>query len=113
MIEQGAKHVYVLDMADTPSPDFNDSAKLAEAFGGKLTYHQVNVTDPEAVDRIFVEIEKEHNRLDVLFAAAGILGTSRPRLERVRGAGPELTVCDCFLSLSRVAGGTWMRGLPT
>jgi len=75
LIEQGAKEVYVLDMADAPSGDFKDCAKLAAAFGGKLSYHQCNVTDPEAVDKIFVQIEKDHNRLDVLFAAAGILGT--------------------------------------
>lgn len=90
MIEQGAKHVYVLDMSPEPSGDFKDCAALAEKFGGRLSYHQVDVTDPKQVDAVFKKLEKEEGRLDAVFAAAGILGEHLlPRYRAVRDWGAD------------------------
>ncbi|KAM0748970.1 NAD(P)-binding protein [Meredithblackwellia eburnea MCA 4105] len=75
MCEAGAI-VYAIDLPDTPSKDFEACAKLAETFGTELLYDKADVTDPEALQVIFSRIGEKHQRLDVLVAAAGILGAA-------------------------------------
>ena len=73
MCEAGG-FVYAIDVHAVPSSDFEACQVAAKKFGTKLVYIQGDATNPARLAEIFGAIKAEHNRLDVMVAAAGILG---------------------------------------
>lgn len=85
LAELGAK-VWVIDLAVSPSKDFEacavyaqhiyqevDSSSEGRADQERLVYRKVDVTDPMSVQKACQEIVDTDGRLDVCVAAAGIL----------------------------------------
>ena len=73
MCEAGA-FVYAIDVPQKPSQDFEASMEAAKHFGTQLVYIHGDATDPAGLAVIFQGIAAKHHRLDVLVAAAAILG---------------------------------------
>jgi NAD(P)-dependent dehydrogenase (short-subunit alcohol dehydrogenase family) len=65
--------VYCLDRLSAPVDEFHDCRdRLAELYGGTLTYEKVDVRDAADLDRVISKIADEHDGLHGLVAAAGI-----------------------------------------
>lgn len=65
--------VHALDRLPEPEPSFYDIAKRAASdHKTSLTYHQVDVRDIPALNKIVSDIAEKEGRLDGLIAAAGI-----------------------------------------
>jgi NAD(P)-dependent dehydrogenase (short-subunit alcohol dehydrogenase family) len=63
----------VLDRLPEPSPAFYEVAKRATSdLDTSLHYHQVDVRDVPALNKVVEEIGTQHSRLDGLIAAAGV-----------------------------------------
>lgn len=75
MCEAGA-FVYAIDVPKLPSKDFEAASEAAKRFGTQLVYVHGDATDPAGLAVIFKAIQAKHHRLDVLVAAAAILGES-------------------------------------
>ncbi|KAK9446378.1 uncharacterized protein V1518DRAFT_424163 [Limtongia smithiae] len=74
LAELGAK-VYAIDLPETPSEDFGIAVKYVARLGSSLTYRPSDVTDQQVISATIKGIANENDgRLDVLVAAAGILG---------------------------------------
>jgi NAD(P)-dependent dehydrogenase (short-subunit alcohol dehydrogenase family) len=75
LAELGSK-TYVLDLAETPSEDFDVCRSYVKRLGtgGSLEYRQANVTDAEGMRRVTSEIAEENDGIHVCVANAGILG---------------------------------------
>ncbi|OLN92799.1 D-arabinitol 2-dehydrogenase [ribulose-forming] 2 [Colletotrichum chlorophyti] len=72
LLEAGAT-VHAIDRLPKPDPDFEKVALRASSeLASSLTYHQVDVRDPESLNSVVEGIAKKHGRLDGLIAAAGI-----------------------------------------
>jgi NAD(P)-dependent dehydrogenase (short-subunit alcohol dehydrogenase family) len=70
-----------------------------------LTYHQVDVRDNEALNKIIEDIANEHNRLDGLIAAAGI-NQETPALEYTAEDTDRMMSINftgCFMTAQAVA----------
>jgi NAD(P)-dependent dehydrogenase (short-subunit alcohol dehydrogenase family) len=73
------------------SRDEESGTKVAEGLPGGVVVRQLDVADPESVDRLWRSVEEEFGRLDVLVNNAGITNDEGQRgvdadLERVREA---------------------------
>lgn len=80
LAEAGSK-VYCIDRGDQPSQHFKVAAeRLLPYDGGQLHYRQADITDTKALDNAIADIAAEHQRLDGVIAAAGIMKVS-PALE--------------------------------
>ncbi|GAB1742302.1 hypothetical protein NU219Hw_g7856t2 [Hortaea werneckii] len=80
LAEAGSK-VYCIDRGDQPSQHFKvASERLLPYDGGQLHYRQADITDTKALDNAIADIAAEHQRLDGVIAAAGIMKVS-PALE--------------------------------
>lgn len=80
LAEAGSK-VYCIDRGDQPSQHFKvASERLLPHDGGQLNYRQADITDTKALDNAIADIAVEHQRLDGVIAAAGIMKVS-PALE--------------------------------
>ncbi|KAK5121272.1 hypothetical protein LTR85_005438 [Meristemomyces frigidus] len=72
LAEAGGR-VHCLDRGPEPSEHFKVAAeRLLPYDGGRLFYHQVDITDTGALNDAIVKISDEHKRLDGVIAAAGI-----------------------------------------
>lgn len=60
-----------------------ETASEIAAAGGKSEVHKLDVTDAEAVDRLFAALVKRHGRIDVLINSAGI-AIRKPAIELSR-----------------------------
>lgn len=74
LLEAGAAGVYCLDLLDAPADDdWVAAKKAASRHGGLIEYKQVNITDPEAVERVMAAVfEEAPGPVTGLYAAAGI-----------------------------------------
>jgi NAD(P)-dependent dehydrogenase (short-subunit alcohol dehydrogenase family) len=80
LVEAGGK-VYCLDRKDKPDEEFiNIRDRLAPTYGGALFYSQIDVRNPESVEKSIADIANRHSRLDGLVAAAGIQNV-KPAIE--------------------------------
>ncbi|KAH6885973.1 hypothetical protein B0T10DRAFT_408543 [Thelonectria olida] len=108
-LEAGAK-VHALDRLPSPESDpasqFSKvAARAREELGTSLTYHQVDVRDNEALNKIIEGIANEHNRLDGLIAAAGI-NQETPALEYTAEDTDRMMSINftgCFMTAQAVA----------
>ncbi|KAJ4295534.1 hypothetical protein N0V90_007547 [Kalmusia sp. IMI 367209] len=72
LVEAGGK-VHCLDRLPEPPKVFSEaSARLDSEFEGQLVYHQVDVTEEDALEKKVADIAVERQRLDGLVAAAAI-----------------------------------------
>ncbi|KAF2874281.1 hypothetical protein BDV95DRAFT_487401 [Massariosphaeria phaeospora] len=72
LVEAGGK-VHCIDRLAEPDKTFNEAkARFKNENGGGLEYHQVDVSNAEAMEEAIAEIASERQRLDGLVAAAGI-----------------------------------------
>ncbi len=62
---------YDVVMAGRREDALAETAQLAGGAKGRAHAVVTDVSDPEAVDRLFAAIREKHNRLDVLFNNAG------------------------------------------
>ncbi len=60
--------VIIVDLLETGQ----ETAKLSEEQGGKAEFHQVSVTDREAVTELFSKIHQKHGQIDILINNAGV-----------------------------------------
>jgi len=60
-----------VEIADTAMPDDAQSAAVGE-WCGRVHVSRCDLTDPQAVDRLFVDSEARHGPMSALVAAAGI-----------------------------------------
>ncbi len=60
--------VIIVDLLETGQ----ETAKLIEEQGGKAEFHQVSVTDREAVTELFSKIHQKHGQIDILINNAGV-----------------------------------------
>ena len=67
--ERGAE-VFITDVKEEKGEALAQSLRDA---GHKATFLQLDVRDPEAVERVFQKVAEAHGRLDVLICAAGVL----------------------------------------
>ena len=67
--ERGAE-VIITDIKQETGETLAQSLRDA---GHKATFHQLDVRDPKAVERVFKKVGEAHGRLDVLICAAGVL----------------------------------------
>ncbi|KAL8278127.1 hypothetical protein RQP46_009451 [Phenoliferia psychrophenolica] len=94
LCEAGA-FVYAIDVPTIPSADFEAAAEAAKRFGTHLVYIHGNATDPSGLAKIFQSIVAKHHRLDVLIAAAAILGAAVPCTEFVPDEWRKVMEVNC------------------
>ncbi|KAJ4371223.1 hypothetical protein N0V83_004440 [Neocucurbitaria cava] len=72
LVEAGGM-VHCLDRLPEPDEEFEEArSRIKNEHGGGLEYHQVNVTQNDALEKLIATIADEKQRLDGLIAAAGI-----------------------------------------
>lgn len=74
LLEAGAPYVYCVDILPEPAEaDWNVASEVADKEGGKIAYRRLDITDQEAVQRVFAEIYEECPiPIAAFFGAAGI-----------------------------------------
>jgi acyl transferase domain-containing protein/acyl carrier protein/nucleoside-diphosphate-sugar epimerase len=79
--------------------------QAVRAAGGEARYHQVDLTDPEAVAAVMAEVRERHGRLDVLVHAAGLeISRLLPDKDEAQFALVLDVKCDGWHNLLRGAG---------
>lgn len=72
LVEAGGT-VHCLDILPEPTESYHDARKrINPEYGGALEYHQVDVSNADALEATVEKIASEKQRLDGLIAAAGI-----------------------------------------
>ena len=66
-VKQGASHVHFCDLPGSKGEDIVRSLDPT-----LVTYHPVDVTDDNAVEQMFVNIHKQHAKLNCLVQCAGV-----------------------------------------
>ncbi|WVQ99142.1 hypothetical protein IAU59_006274 [Kwoniella sp. CBS 9459] len=74
LLEASAAHVYCVDILPNPVEDeWKIANEVASKFGGKIEYRQLDITDEEAVRRVFSDIYSScQYTISGFFGAAGI-----------------------------------------
>lgn len=72
LVEAGG-NVHCLDRASAPPETFQEAKDRAKTSGGSLQYHQVDVTQNDALEKCIGGIAAEKQRLDGLIAGMGPL----------------------------------------
>ena len=83
MAQQGAAHVYVVDVNDAGGAD---TVGLVRDAGGRATYVHADVCDDDAITALVAQIVDEYGRLDAAWNNAGITDTGRPFTDVDRAA---------------------------
>ncbi|KAK9476111.1 hypothetical protein V1514DRAFT_337900 [Lipomyces japonicus] len=74
LAELGAK-VYAIDIHASPSSDFKAASAFATRLGTSLQYRTANVTNQGEIGQVIEQIADENDgKIDVVIAAAGVLG---------------------------------------
>ncbi|MBL7999134.1 MAG: SDR family oxidoreductase [Candidatus Kapabacteria bacterium] len=66
LAEEGA-HIAIADIADA-----SETVAAVKAIGGRVSFHQGDLTDPDEVQRITDDIVKEYGRIDILVHNVGV-----------------------------------------
>ncbi|HSR24506.1 MAG TPA: SDR family NAD(P)-dependent oxidoreductase, partial [Candidatus Eisenbacteria bacterium] len=79
--------------------------QAVRAAGGEARYHQVDLTDPEAVAAVMAEVRERHGRVDVLVHAAGLeISRLLPDKDEAQFALVLDVKCEGWHNLLRGAG---------
>jgi NAD(P)-dependent dehydrogenase (short-subunit alcohol dehydrogenase family) len=79
--------------------------RAVRAAGGEATYHQVDLTDPDAVAAVMAAVRERHGRVDVLVHAAGLeISRLVPDKDEKQFALVLDVKCDGWHNLLRAAG---------
>jgi NAD(P)-dependent dehydrogenase (short-subunit alcohol dehydrogenase family)/acyl carrier protein len=79
--------------------------RAVQAAGGHARYHQVDLTDPDAVAAVMAEVRQRHGRVDVLVHAAGLeISRLLPDKDEAQFALVLDVKCDGWHNLLRGAG---------
>lgn len=83
MAEQGARHVYVVDIDARGGAE---TVGMVTDAGGAATFVHADVCDDAAIDALVARVADEQGRLDAAWNNAGITDTGRPFTELDRAA---------------------------
>ena len=87
MAEQGAEHVYLVDVNDTGG---EETADLVRQAGGSATFVRADVCDDDAIDALVQRIVADHGRLDCAWNNAGITDAGRAFTDVSRAAWDKM-----------------------